>query len=60
VLHAYDATNLATELYDSNQSGTRDHYPTNGNCKFVTPVIANGKVFLPTATGIVVFGLLTP
>jgi hypothetical protein len=60
VLHAYDATNLATELYNSNQSGTRDHYPTNGNCKFVTPVIANGKVFLPTATGVVVFGLLAP
>jgi hypothetical protein len=60
VLHAYDATNLATELYNSNQAGTRDHYPTNGNCKFVTPVIANGKVFLPTATGITVFGLLAP
>jgi hypothetical protein len=60
VLHAYDATNLATELYNSNQADTRDHYPTNGNCKFVTPVIANGKVFLPTATGVVVFGLLTP
>jgi len=60
VLHAYDATNLATELYNSNQSGTRDHYPTNANCKFVTPVIANGRVFLPTATGIAVFGLLSP
>jgi hypothetical protein len=59
-LHAYDATNLATELYNSAQAGTRDQYTTNGNCKFVTPVIANGKVFLPTATGVVVFGLLTP
>jgi hypothetical protein len=61
VLHAYDATNLATELYNSNQAASgRDQYSTNGNCKFVTPVIANGKVFLPTATGVVVFGLLSP
>ena len=60
-LHAYDATNLATELYNSNQAANgRDHYPTNGNCKFVTPVIANGKVFVPTATGVAVFGLLSP
>ena len=60
VLHSYDATNLATELYNSNQAGTRDQYPTNGNCKFVTPVIADGKVFVPTATGVAVFGLLSP
>jgi hypothetical protein len=60
-LHAYDATNLATELYNSNQAmNGRDHYSTNGNCKFVTPVIANGKVFVPTATGVAVFALLSP
>jgi hypothetical protein len=58
VLHAYDATNLATELYNSNQAGARDQYPTNSSCKFVTPVIADGKVFVPTATGVAVFGLL--
>jgi hypothetical protein len=58
-LHAYDATNLATELYNSNQAaGGRDQYPTNSACKFVTPVIASGKVFAPTATGVAVFGLL--
>ena len=57
VLRAYDATNLATELYDSNQAGSRDQFSTNGNCKFVTPMIANGKVYVGTATGVVVFGL---
>ena len=58
VLHAYDATNLAKELYNSNQaSGGRDQFPTNSNCKFVTPMIANGKVYVGTATAVVVFGL---
>jgi hypothetical protein len=58
VLHAYDATNLGKELYNSNQAGTRDQFSTTSNCKFVTPMIANGKVFVGTATGVVVFGLL--
>jgi hypothetical protein len=59
VLHAYDATNLANELYNSSQAaGGRDQFQTTANCKFVTPMIANGKAFVPTATGVVVFGLL--
>jgi hypothetical protein len=57
VLHAYDATNLATELYNSNQAtGGRDSFG-NGN-KFVTPMIVNGKVYVGTQTGVAVFGLL--
>jgi hypothetical protein len=55
VLHAYDAANLVTELYNSNQAGTRDHFSDN---KFITPTIANGKVYVGTPTGVVVFGLL--
>ncbi|WP_232470809.1 outer membrane protein assembly factor BamB family protein [Caballeronia hypogeia] len=55
VLHAYDAGNLATELYNSNQSGTRDQFGA-GN-KFVSPTIANGKVYVGTKTGVAVFGL---
>jgi hypothetical protein len=55
VLRAYDATNLATELYNSNQAtGGRDRF--NGN-KFITPVIANGKVFVGTPNSVAVFGL---
>ena len=57
VLYAFDATNLAHELYDSNQaSGGRDHFG-NGN-KFITPIVANGQVFVGTTTGVAVFGLL--
>jgi hypothetical protein len=55
ILHAYDATNLATELYNSNQAGTRDQFSDN---KFITPMIANGKVYVGTPTGVIVFGLL--
>jgi hypothetical protein len=55
VLHAYDAANLATELYNSNQAGARDHFSDN---KFITPTIANGKVYVGTPTGVIVFGLL--
>ncbi len=56
VLHAYDATNLAKELYNSNQAGSRDQFGP-GN-KFITPVIVNGKVFVGTQTGVAEFGLL--
>jgi hypothetical protein len=55
VLHAYDATNLSNELYNSNQAGTRDQFT---GTKFVTPMIANGKVYVGTPMGIAVFGLL--
>jgi len=56
VLHAYDATNLANELYNSNQaSGGRDHFSDN---KYITPMVANGKVFVGTPTGVIAFGLL--
>jgi uncharacterized protein (DUF927 family) len=57
VLHAYDATNLAHELYNSNQAtGARDQFGT-GN-KFITPTIAGGKVFVGTTNSVGIFGLL--
>jgi outer membrane protein assembly factor BamB len=57
VLYAYDATNLTKELYNSTQaSGSRDGFGT-GN-KFITPMIANGKVYVGTPTGVAIFGLL--
>jgi outer membrane protein assembly factor BamB len=56
VLHAFDAGTLQ-ELYNSNQAASsRDHFG-NGN-KFITPMVANGKVFVGTPNGVAVFGLL--
>jgi hypothetical protein len=57
VLHAYDATNLAHELYNSNQAPNGRDAFGNGN-KFIAPVIVNGKVYAGTPTGVAVFGLL--
>jgi len=57
VLHAYDASNLAHELYNSSQAANgRDQFGA-GN-KFITPAIADGKVFVGAQTGVAVFGLL--
>ncbi len=59
VLHAYDAANIATELYNSNQATSgRDQFGS-GN-KFITPMIANGKVYVGTPNSVAIFGLLGP
>jgi outer membrane protein assembly factor BamB len=54
-LYAYLASDLNTELYNSNQAGTRDQFLNN---KFIAPVIADGRVYVGTPTGVAVFGLL--
>jgi hypothetical protein len=57
VLHAYDATDLSKELYNSTQAtGSRDQFGT-GN-KFITPTVAAGKIFVGTQGSVGVFGLL--
>ena len=57
VLHAYNPANLAQEYYNSTQApNNRDGF--GGGNKFMTPVIANGKVFVGTPTGVAVFGEL--
>jgi hypothetical protein len=56
VLHAFNAANLTSELYNSNQAANnRDHFSDN---KYVTPMVANGKVYVGTPNSVVVFGLL--
>ena len=57
-LYAYDATDLTKVLYTSAQaSGGRDSFATVGG-HFITPMVANGKVYFGTATTVVVFGSL--
>jgi len=57
VLHAFKADDLTQELYNSNQAASgRDHFGS-GN-KFITPMIADGKVFAATTNSVAVFGLL--
>ena len=56
VLHAYDAKNLARELYNSNQRFARDN-PGQAS-KFTVPTIAGGKVFVGTASQLSVYGLI--
>lgn len=58
VLHAYDAGNIANELYNSADSGSRDQ--AGQALKFTVPTIANGRVFVPTATELDIYGLLNP
>lgn len=56
ILFAYDAMDLSKELYNSNQAAAnRDHFSGN---KFITPMIANGKVYVGTPNSVTVFGLL--
>ncbi len=58
VLHAYSAGDLTNELYNSNQASGNQDNPGQGN-KFITPMIANGKVFVATQNSLAIYGLLS-
>ena len=57
ILHAYDANNISTELYNSTQNKVRDQ--PGVAVKFTVPTVVNGKVYVPTATQVSVYGLLS-
>jgi hypothetical protein len=58
IIRAFDASNVATELWDSGQNATRD---SSGNwAKWVPPIVANGKLYVATYDGdLAVYGLLS-
>jgi hypothetical protein len=56
ILRAFDATDLSTELYDSNMSPDRDG--VGPAVKFAVPTAANGQIFLGTQSSLEIFGLL--
>jgi hypothetical protein len=56
VLHAYDAANLATELYSSETNATRDRA---GLCtRFNIVTVANGRVYIGAKGEVDVYGLI--
>jgi hypothetical protein len=57
VLHAYDAANVAHELYSSNRNATRDR--AGASLHFTIPTVADGRVYIGTKNEVDVYGLLT-
>jgi len=56
ILHAYDATKVSVELYNTSQAGTRD--VLGPGITFSVPTIMNGKVYVGTGSELDVLGLL--
>ena len=57
VLYAFDARNLATLLYSSNQAANhRDQ--SGGAVKFTAPIVANGKVYAGSQNKVTAWGLI--
>ena len=56
VLHAYDAGNLANELYNSEQVVVRDSL--DAWFKFTVPTVVNGNVYITSVNQLSGYGLL--
>ncbi len=57
IVYAFDATNVNHQLYASSTNAARDQ--AGAGVKFIVPIIANGKVYVPTQTELDVYGLLS-
>ncbi|HEY3855510.1 MAG TPA: pyrrolo-quinoline quinone [Verrucomicrobiae bacterium] len=57
-LYAFNATNVARELYDSQQNPDRD--PSGFPSTYSTPIVANGKVYFGTVSALFAYGLIVP
>jgi len=57
ILHAFNATNIELELYNTTQAGSRDALGTM--VTFSVPTVANGKVYVGTTAAVDVLGLLS-
>ena len=58
-LHAFEASNLSNELWNSDMNPDRDQMPVVS--KFASPTVAGGKVYVPTSgNAVAVYGLLAP
>ena len=59
-VHAFDALNLGTELWNSTQNANRDALPGDSYPKFVEPTVANGRVYVASHSNqVLVYGLLS-
>lgn len=56
VLTAYDAKDVRNEIYSSEQNSARDH--AGAAQRFVVPIVANGRVYVPTSGEVDVYGLI--
>ena len=59
MFHAFDASNISKELWNSTQA--KHNRDRAGNAvKFSVPTVVNGKVYIGTSTAVDVYGLLAP
>jgi hypothetical protein len=58
ILRAYQATNLANEIYNSTQNSARDQ--AGPAVQLASPTVIDGKVFVPVENAVDMYGLLPP